>query len=121
MSAGLPAAEVVGGMLNEIFCGFDSLSERRGGLEKIKTIGDAYMVGAGIPIPRDDHAEVVAETALDMLEVIASFNRRHGKTLSIRIGINSWAGRRGVIGTKKFIYDIWGDAVNTASRMESQG
>lgn len=119
MSAGLPAAEVVG-MLNEIFCGFDSLSERRG-LEKIKTIGDAYMVGAGIPIPRDDHAEVVAETALDMLDVIASFNRRHGKALSIRIGINSGPVVAGVIGTKKFIYDIWGDAVNTASRMESQG
>ena len=119
MSAGLPAAEVVG-LLNEIFCEFDSLSERRG-LEKIKTIGDAYMVGAGIPIPRDDHAEVVAETALDMLDVIACFNQRHGKTLSIRIGINSGPVVAGVIGTKKFIYDIWGDAVNTASRMESQG
>ena len=119
MSAKLTAAEVVG-VLNEIFCAFDMLSERRG-LEKIKTIGDAYMVGAGIPIPRDDHAEVVAEMALDMLEVIKAFNRRHGTDLSMRVGINSGPVVAGVIGTKKFVYDIWGDAVNTASRMESQG
>lgn len=119
LSAELSAAEVVG-LLNEIFCEFDRLSERRG-LEKIKTMGDAYMVGAGLPIPRDDHAEVVAEMALDMLDVIACFNRKHNKELSIRIGINSGPVVAGVIGTKKFIYDIWGDAVNTASRMESQG
>ncbi|WP_299017569.1 adenylate/guanylate cyclase domain-containing protein [uncultured Photobacterium sp.] len=119
MSARLSAPEVVG-LLNEIFCEFDHLSERRG-LEKIKTIGDAYMVGAGIPIPRDDHAEVIAEMALDMLDVIACFNLKHNKSLSLRIGINSGPVVAGVIGRKKFIYDIWGDAVNTASRMESQG
>ncbi|WP_064609776.1 adenylate/guanylate cyclase domain-containing protein [Photobacterium sp. J15] len=119
MSAQLSASEVVG-LLNEIFCEFDKLSERRG-LEKIKTIGDAYMVGAGIPIPREDHAEVIAEMALDMMDVIACFNHKHNRNLSLRIGINSGPVVAGVIGRKKFIYDIWGDAVNTASRMESQG
>ncbi|UXI03453.1 adenylate/guanylate cyclase domain-containing protein [Photobacterium sp. TY1-4] len=119
LSAELAAADLVG-LLNEIFCEFDRLSEARG-LEKIKTMGDAYMVGAGLPIPQADHAEVIAEMALDMLDVIACFNRKHQRDLSIRIGINTGPVVAGVIGTKKFIYDIWGDAVNTASRMESQG
>lgn len=119
LSAELQAADLVG-LLNEIFCEFDRLSEARG-LEKIKTMGDAYMVGAGLPVPRADHADVIAEMALDMLDVIACFNRKHHRELSIRIGINSGPVVAGVIGTKKFIYDIWGDAVNTASRMESQG
>ena len=119
MSASLPPVELLG-VLNEIFSEFDHLSEKRG-LEKIKTIGDAYMVVAGLPLQRDDHAQVVAETALDMLSVIERFNRSHGTELSIRIGINSGPVVAGVIGTHKFIYDIWGDAVNTAARMESQG
>ncbi|MFC6673288.1 adenylate/guanylate cyclase domain-containing protein [Marinobacterium aestuariivivens] len=119
MSAGLPAHELVG-RLNEIFSEFDRLGEVRG-LEKIKTIGDAYMVGAGLPVVRPDHAQVVAEFALDMLDAIDAFNRRHQSDLKMRIGINSGPVVAGVIGTHKFIYDIWGDAVNTAARMESHG
>ncbi|GGO76685.1 hypothetical protein GCM10011348_04480 [Marinobacterium nitratireducens] len=119
MSASLPASRLVS-LLNEIFCEFDRLSEVRG-LEKIKTIGDAYMVGAGLPVTRDDHARVVAEFALDMIDAIHAFNRRHDADLAMRIGINSGPVVAGVIGTRKFIYDIWGDAVNTAARMESHG
>ncbi len=119
MSADLTPSELVE-RLNEIFSEFDRLSERRG-LEKIKTIGDAYMVGAGLPTPRADHAQVIAEMALDMLDAIDRFNRKHGTELAMRIGINSGPVVAGVIGRKKFIYDIWGDAVNTAARMESQG
>ncbi|WP_156826445.1 adenylate/guanylate cyclase domain-containing protein [Marinobacterium rhizophilum] len=119
MSSNLPAVELVS-LLNEIFSEFDRLSELHG-LEKIKTIGDAYMVGAGLPIERKDHARVIAEMALDMLEAINSFNQRHQSDLHMRIGINSGPVVAGVIGTHKFIYDIWGDAVNIAARMESQG
>ncbi|WP_020682716.1 adenylate/guanylate cyclase domain-containing protein [Marinobacterium rhizophilum] len=106
--------------LNEIFTEFDEICEIRG-LEKIKTIGDAYMVVAGLPTVRDNHAEVVADMALDMLAVIVDFNHRHHMDLKLRIGINSGPVVAGVIGAKKFIYDIWGDAVNIASRMESMG
>lgn len=106
--------------LNEIFSAFDQLTERHG-LEKIKTIGDAYMVVGGLPIPRDDHAESIAEMALEMQTEIAKFNRHHQVKINIRIGINTGPAIAGVIGTKKFIYDLWGDAVNTASRMESHG
>ncbi|NVK40514.1 MAG: HAMP domain-containing protein [Oceanospirillaceae bacterium] len=119
MSASLPASELVS-LLNEIFSEFDRLSEERG-LEKIKTIGDAYMVGAGLPVTRDDHAQIVADFALDMIDAIDAFNQRHHANLRMRIGINSGPVVAGVIGTHKFIYDIWGDAVNTAARMESQG
>jgi class 3 adenylate cyclase len=107
-------------LLNELFTEFDALCETRG-LEKIKTIGDAYMVVAGLPIVRDDHATVMADMALDMLNAIDTFNRRHHMNLSIRAGINSGPVVAGVIGAKKFIDDIWGDAVNIASRMESHG
>lgn len=106
--------------LNELFSGFDSLSEEHG-LEKIKTIGDAYLVVGGIPIQRPDHAEAVADMALDMQRELARFNVKHGAELSLRIGINTGPVVAGVVGTKKFIYDLWGDAVNTASRMESHG
>ncbi|MEY3869645.1 MAG: hypothetical protein RLZZ338_3536 [Cyanobacteriota bacterium] len=106
--------------LNEIFSAFDELTERYG-LEKIKTIGDAYMVVGGLPIPNKDHAESIAEIALKMQEEVANFNARHSTAISIRIGINTGPVIAGVIGTKKFIYDLWGDAVNTASRMESHG
>ena len=118
-SSGLAAAEVVG-LLDRLFGEFDSLAERYG-LEKIKTIGDAYMVASGVPDPRPDHARVLALLALDMVEA----TRRGGAVadlgLELRIGIDSGPVVAGVIGRKRFLYDLWGDAVNTASRMESQG
>jgi adenylate cyclase len=106
--------------LNEIFSAFDSLTEKYG-LEKIKTIGDAYMVVGGLPNPSINHAECIAEMALDMQEELIKFNAKHHSTINIRIGINTGPAIAGVIGTKKFIYDLWGDAVNTAARMESHG
>ncbi len=106
--------------LNEIFSAFDSLTEKYG-LEKIKTIGDAYMVVGGLPNPSTNHAESIAEMALDMQQELVKFNAKHHSTINIRIGINTGPAIAGVIGTKKFIYDLWGDAVNTAARMESHG
>ena len=107
-------------LLNDIFSSFDLLTQKYG-LEKIKTIGDAYMVAGGIPTPKSDHAEAIALLALDMQQAIARFNTQRGKNFSIRIGIHTGPVVAGVIGIKKFIYDLWGDTVNTASRMESHG
>lgn len=107
-------------LLNQIFSAFDELSQGYG-LEKIKTIGDAYMVVGGLPKPRRDHAEAIAQMALDMQKIINHFNTQNNQALSIRIGINTGPVVAGVIGIKKFSYDLWGDTVNTASRMESQG
>jgi len=107
-------------LLNTIFSEFDSLVEELG-LEKIKTIGDNYMVAGGIPLPRADHADRIAELALQMKDVLANINRRLDMQLNIRIGIHSGPVVAGVIGKKKFSYDLWGDSVNTASRMESHG
>ncbi|MDB9519876.1 adenylate/guanylate cyclase domain-containing protein [Roseofilum reptotaenium CS-1145] len=108
------------GFLNQIFSQFDALTQKYH-LEKIKTIGDAYMVAGGIPIERSDHAEAIANMALEMQEAIKQFNHQSQEQFKIRIGINTGPVVAGVIGTKKFSYDLWGDAVNTASRMESHG
>ena len=118
MSAGMSPPELVG-LLDEVFSAFDALVEERD-LEKIKTIGDAYMVAAGVPEPRADHALVLCDLALAVQELVAS-RRFHGHRIRFRIGINSGPVVAGIIGTKKFSYDLWGDAVNTASRMESTG
>jgi class 3 adenylate cyclase len=106
--------------LNSIFLRFDGLAERYG-LEKIKTIGDAYMVVGGLPSSRADHAEAIAEMALAMQASIADISARKGEEFVLRIGVSSGPAIAGVIGAKKFTYDLWGDTVNTASRMESLG
>jgi adenylate cyclase len=106
--------------LNVIFSHFDQLAEMYG-VEKIKTIGDAYMVVGGLPTPRDDHAEAIAEMALGMQAKIAKLSDDTGEKLAIRIGINSGPVVAGVIGVSKFTYDLWGDTVNVAARMEVTG
>jgi adenylate cyclase len=107
-------------MLDEIFSTFDHLA-RAHGVEKIKTIGDAYMAVAGLPVPRDDHAEAVAVMALGMQEAFRGVMRARGCAMELRIGIHSGPVAAGVIGRHKFSYDLWGDTVNLASRMESHG
>ena len=118
MAQQVSAARVVE-MLDLLFGHFDALVERYS-LEKIKTIGDCYMVAAGIPSPRPDHAQSLALVALDMLDSV----REHGAVGSLgfelRIGINSGSVVAGVIGRKRFLYDLWGDAVNTAGRMQTE-
>lgn len=106
-------------LLNEVFTYFDEVADDLG-IEKIKTIGDAYMAAAGVPIPRSDHAHALTRMALRVRDYFA-LNDVRGHRLAFRIGINSGPLVAGVIGTRKFIYDLWGDAVNTASRMESHG
>ncbi len=114
------SATAVVEVLNDIFSAFDHLADRHG-LEKIKTIGDAYMVVGGLPTPRPDHAEAIAAMAIDMLQEIRRLSLVHSEPFSIRIGIHTGPVVAGVIGLKKFIYDLWGDTVNIASRMESHG
>jgi class 3 adenylate cyclase len=107
-------------LLNEIFSGFDLLAEKHG-LEKIKTIGDAYMAAGGLPLPRPDHAEAIAELALDLMAEIEKFNRAYNTSIHLRIGISTGSVVAGVIGRRKFAYDLWGDTVNLACRLESLG
>jgi adenylate cyclase len=115
----LPPARMVG-ILDQLFSHFDVLVERHG-LEKIKTIGDCYMAAAGVPNPCPDHARKAALLALEMRDVLSTAAEAGQPALELRIGINSGPVVAGVIGTKRFLYDLWGDAVNTASRMESHG
>ncbi len=119
LSQQLEANQIVS-WLNETYSKFDELTNQFN-VEKIRTIGDNYMVAAGVPVPREDHAVVIAELALQMRDYIQALPLIGGQRVNFRIGINSGAVIGGVIGTHKFQYDIWGDAVNLASRMESHG
>ena len=112
--------EVMDDVLNDLFTRFDHIADHHG-LEKIKTIGDCYMAAAGLPVVVTDHADRAAHMSLDMLAAMQDFNASSQHSLNIRIGISSGAAVAGIIGKSKFLYDLWGDVVNTASRMESHG
>jgi guanylate cyclase len=116
ISDSLPPAELVD-LLSQLFSRFDQLAAKHG-LEKIKTIGDGYMVVGGAPEARPDHAIVIAKLALEMLQALTEFNGQAGRDLEMRIGISTGSVVAGVIGTSKFAYDLWGDSVNVAARME---
>lgn len=116
-SASMTPPEIVN-LLGEIFSRFDRLTERYG-LEKIKTIGDAYMVVGGLPTPQENHTETVADIGLEMMEEIGNYGVDGDQPFTMRVGIHCGPVVAGVIGTNKFIYDLWGDTVNVASRMES--
>ncbi len=119
-SSSMAPTDVVN-LLNQVFSIFDQLAQQHG-VEKIRTIGDAYFVAGGLPVVRNDHAEAIAEMALDMQQAIARFQWPNGEPLKLRIGINTGGPVvAAVIGIKKFAYDIWGNAVNIACRMETQG
>lgn len=119
MSARMTPSEMIE-LLNTIYSHFDGLAEKYG-VEKIRTIGDNYMAASGVPAPRPDHAQALAQMALDMLEFAKTIPQQNGESINFRIGINSGPLVAGVIGRKKFHYDVWGDTVNVASRMESHG
>jgi adenylate cyclase len=107
-------------LLNDVFSRFDALAERYE-VEKIRTIGDAYFAACGLPIERDGHAEAIADMALDMCRAVSDVSQEYGENLGIRVGIDTGPVVAGIIGRRKFMYDLWGDIVNTASRMESHG
>jgi adenylate cyclase len=115
----MPAVEVVT-LLNRIYSGFDALVQKLG-LEKIKIIGESYMIAAGVPVPRSDHAEAIAEAALGLQKEIVRHDAPNQETFSLRIGINTGSVVAGVIGKTKFSYDVWGETVNTAWHMETYG
>jgi class 3 adenylate cyclase len=117
LSSGMAPEDLVT-LLNDLFTAFDQVAERHG-LEKIKTIGDAYMAVCGVPVPRADHLERIADAAVEMLTVAAA--RGPAKPVALRVGIDTGPVIAGVIGERKFIYDLWGDPVTMASRMESHG
>lgn len=119
LSSHISPAELVN-LLNDIFSAFDNLADQHE-VEKIKTIGDAYMVVGGVPNPRPDHVAKIADMALDMIEAVRQFKTSNNQLVTLRIGIHTGPVVAGVIGARKFIYDLWGDTVNIASRMESQG
>jgi class 3 adenylate cyclase len=119
MSAEMSPQDLVA-TLDELFSAFDEIAQRHG-LEKIKTIGDAYMAVGGVPTPRADHAQAVAQMALELRDLVARRRFLGTRQLRMRIGLHTGPAVAGVIGRKKFIYDLWGDTVNTASRMESHG
>ena len=119
MSVHMTPSEMIE-LLNKIYSHFDTLAEKYA-VEKIRTIGDNYMVASGVPEPTSDHAKALANMALDMLSYAKNLPTQYDKSINFRIGINSGPLVAGVIGQKKFQYDVWGDTVNTASRMESHG
>ena len=119
MSRTMSASQLVE-LLGDLFSRFDLITEKHG-LEKIKTIGDCYMLAGGVPEPRDDHAQAVVDAALEMCEALEAMRERTGGALQMRIGVHSGPIVAGVIGIRKFTYDLWGDTVNVASRMESTG
>lgn len=114
------SAEQLALLLDEIFTDFDRLAKARG-LTKVKTLGNSYLAAAGVPVPSGDHAARAAHLSLDMVEALERFNERGGHALQVRIGLASGPVVAGVIGKRSYLYDVWGDAVTTASRMESHG